>query len=105
MDTNVYLTSCLEKVIAEKGQDIFLKAGVSPRMRLGGQVVSLPLKALSGEEIRELADELLDSRQKEMLQKNKNVDFGFSFHEKDCRFRANAFFHAQIPPCIAFISD
>jgi len=89
---NTYLTSCFVKVIAEKGQDVFLKAGTPPRMRLGGQVVVLPLKALSGEEIRELADELLDSRQKEILQKNRSVDFGFSFHEKNCRFRANAFF-------------
>jgi pilus retraction protein PilT len=92
MDTKAYLTSCLEKVIEQKGQDIFFKAGTPPRMRLGGQVVALPLKALSGEEIRQLADELLDPRQKEMLEKNKSVDFGFSFHSRDCRFRANAFF-------------
>ncbi|MFA7254606.1 MAG: PilT/PilU family type 4a pilus ATPase [Candidatus Omnitrophota bacterium] len=89
---NAYLTLCLEKVIAERGQDVFLKAGTSPHMRLGGQVVALPLKALSGEELLGLAGELLDPRQMEMLQKNKSVDFGFSFHEKDCRFRANAFF-------------
>lgn len=89
---NAYLTTCLEKVIAERGQDVFFKAGASPRMRLGGQVVSLPLKALSKEEILGLAGELLDSRQMEMLQKIKSVDFGFSFREKDCRFRANAFF-------------
>jgi pilus retraction protein PilT len=92
MDTKVYLTSCLEKVIEQRGQDVFLKAGVPPRMRLGGQVVSLPLKAISGDELRELTHELLDPHQEEMLQKNKSVDFGFSYHEKDCRFRANAFF-------------
>jgi twitching motility protein PilU len=92
MDTNAFLKSCLEKVIEQKGQDVFLKADVSPRMRLGGQVVSLHLKALSAAEIRELVDELLDLTQKEILQKNKSVDFGFSFLEKNCRFRANAFF-------------
>ena len=92
MAVNAYLASCLQKVIEQKGQDIFFKAGMPPRMRLGGQVVALPLKALSGEEIRELSGELLDLRQQEMLQKNKSVDFGFSFHEKGCRFRANAFF-------------
>ncbi len=92
MDTNAFLTACLEQVIAQRGQDIFFKADTPPRMRLGGQVVSLPLAALSGEEIRDLADELLNPRQKEMLQQNKSVDFGFSFREKDCRFRANAFF-------------
>jgi twitching motility protein PilT len=92
MDTNAFLKSCLEKVIEQKGQDVFLKAGSSPRMRLGGQLISLNLKAPSAAEIRELVGGLLDLRQKEILQKNKSVDFGFSFHEKDCRFRANAFF-------------
>ena len=94
MDTKAYLTSCLEKVIEQKGQDVFLKAGTPPRMRLGGKVMPLSLKALSGEEIRELAGGLLDSRQKDILQNNKSVDFGFSFREKDCRFRANAFFQS-----------
>lgn len=92
MDTKAYLKLCLEKVIEERGQDVFLKAGASPHMRLGGQVVALPLKALLGEELLELTEGLLDPRQKEILQKNRSVDFGFSFHEKDCRFRANAFF-------------
>lgn len=92
METKTYLKSCLEMVIEQKGQDVFLKAGTPPRMRLGGQVVPLPLKALDGEALLELAGELLDARQKEILQKNRSVDFGFSFHENDCRFRANAFF-------------
>jgi pilus retraction protein PilT len=92
MDTNAFLKSCLEKVIEQRGQDVFLKAGSSPRMRLGGQLLSLNLKAPSAVEIRELVGGLLDPTQKEILQKNKSVDFGFSFREKDCRFRANAFF-------------
>jgi len=92
MDTNTFLKSCLEKVIEQKGQDVFFKAGAPPHMRLGGQVVSLPLRAFSGEELRELTYDLLDPRQKEILEKNKSVDFGFSFHEKNCRFRGNAFF-------------
>jgi pilus retraction protein PilT len=92
MDTNAFLKACLEKVIEQKGQDVFLKAGSSPRMRFGGQLVSLNLKAPSAAEIRELVGELLDFPQKEILQKNKSVDFGFSFLEKNCRFRANAFF-------------
>lgn len=92
MDTSAYLRSCLERVIEAKGQDVFFKAGTPPRMRLGGEVLPLPMKALSASEIAALALELLDPRQQEMLQKNKSVDFGFSFHEKDCRFRANAFY-------------
>jgi pilus retraction protein PilT len=79
-------------VVEQKGQDVFLKAGSPPRMRLGGKVAPLPLKAIAAEELAELMEELLDSRQKEMLQKNRSVDFGYSLHEKNCRFRVNAFF-------------
>ena len=92
MDMSISFKACLEKVIEQKGQDVFLKAGAPPRMRLGGQVVALPLKAFSKEEIAGIAAELLDSRQQEILQKNRSVDFGFSFHEQDCRFRGNAFY-------------
>jgi pilus retraction protein PilT len=97
MDTNAYLTSCLETVIEQKGQDVFLKADVPPRIRIGGQVVAMAMPGLSAAEIRELTGRLLDPRQQEMLQKNRSVDFGFSFHAKGCRFRGNAFFqHGEI---------
>ncbi len=92
MDANVFLSACLEKVMDQRGQDVFLKAGAPPRMRLGGQVIPLPLEAFSGEQIAGLAAELLDPRQREMLQKNRSVDFGFSFYKQDCRFRGNAFY-------------
>ncbi len=79
-------------VIEQKGQDVFLKAGSAPRMRLGGQVNPMPLKPIAAEELAELVEELLDSRQKDLLLTNKGVDFGFSYRERDCRFRANAFY-------------
>jgi len=92
MDTNAVLRACLEQVISEKGQDVFFKAGTSPRMRLGGVLVPLPLKAFTAQEMASLVNGLLDPSQQELLRKNKSVDFGFSFHEQDCRFRANAFY-------------
>jgi pilus retraction protein PilT len=92
MDTNAFLKSCLEKVIEQKGQDVFFKAGTPPRMRLGDRVIPLPFEALAGEEVARLTEGLLDAKQKGMLEQNKSVDFGFSFHEKDCRFRCNAFY-------------
>ncbi|HOW58246.1 MAG TPA: PilT/PilU family type 4a pilus ATPase [Candidatus Omnitrophota bacterium] len=92
MEKVAYLKLCLEKVIEQKGQDVFLKAGVEPRMRIGSQVTSLPLRAISETDLFELASELLTASQKKLLEANKSVDFGYSFHEKDCRFRGNAFY-------------
>lgn len=93
METSLeYLRSCLEQVVAQKGQDVFFKAGVPPHMRIGGEVTPLPLRAMSREEIDEIAGDLLDPPQKEMLLKCRSVDFGYSLAHKDCRFRANAFY-------------
>lgn len=92
METNAFLRACLEQVVSEKGQDVFFKAGTPPRMRVGGVLVPLPLKVFTAQEMSVLVSELLDPAQKELLLKNKSVDFGFSFHEQDCRFRANAFY-------------
>lgn len=92
MEKIAYLKMCLEQIIQKKGQDLFLKAGSEPRMRLGSQIFPLSLKAPNKDDLIALADNLLDSRQKELLSRNQSVDFGFSFHEKACRFRANAFY-------------
>ncbi len=92
MDKRAYLNFCLEKVIESKGQDVFLKVGVAPRIRVGTQVLPLSFRELASEEARELVRELLTPQQWEALEKNRSVDFGFTYKEKGCRFRANAFY-------------
>lgn len=92
MDTKAFLVSCLGMVVEQKGQDVFLKAGGAPRMRLGGKVVTLPLDPLSREDIHALVEGFLDAHQKSVLQKNRSVDFGFALKEINARFRANAFY-------------
>lgn len=92
MDKRAYLKFCLENVIESKGQDVFLKAGAAPRMRIGAQVIPLPFRELSHEEAQELVRDLLTPQQWAALEKNRSVDFGLTFKEKGCRFRGNAFY-------------
>lgn len=92
MDTKAYLKSCLEKVVEEKGQDIFFKAGVSPRVRHGGTVTPLSFPPLSNEEMSKMIKELLSPSQLALLEKDQGVDFGYSFEEAGCRLRGNAFY-------------
>ncbi|MBU9889921.1 MAG: PilT/PilU family type 4a pilus ATPase [Candidatus Omnitrophica bacterium] len=92
MDKKAYLEFCLENIVEGKGQDVFLKSGASPRMRIGAQVIPLPFRELTHEEARELVRGLLTSPQWDALEKNRSVDFGFTFREKGCRFRGNAFY-------------
>ena len=92
MDKRAYLRFCLENVIESKGQDIFLKVGAAPRMRIGTQVIPLPFRELTHVEAHELVRDLLSPQQWAALEKNRSVDFGLTFKEKGCRFRANAFY-------------
>ncbi|HNX68734.1 MAG TPA: PilT/PilU family type 4a pilus ATPase [Candidatus Omnitrophota bacterium] len=92
MDINNYFKSCLEKMIEQKGQDIFFKVGVGPRIRVGGQLVAVEAPCLSNEQMHLLIRELITPQQMTFLEKSRNVDFGFTFKEKGCRFRGNAFY-------------
>lgn len=92
MDKRAYLKFCLENVIESKGQDVFLKVGAPPHMRIGTQVIPLPFKELSDQEARDLVRELLTPQQWAVLEKNRSVDFGITFKEKASRFRANIFY-------------
>lgn len=92
MESMDYLESCLQHVIEAKGQDIFFKVGTRPRMRIGTQVIPLPFRELTNEEAHEIVRDLLVPQQWAALEKNRSVDFGITFHEKGCRFRANAFY-------------
>lgn len=92
MDTKAYLKSCLEKAIEQKAQDVFFKADAAPRMRLGGQVFPLSFQPLSQDELTAMVRELISPQQWASLELNQSVDFGFCFHAKGCRFRANAFY-------------
>lgn len=92
MDIKTYFRYVLEKVIESRGQDIFFKADSVPRMRIGGQVILLPFGKITGEEINALLREILTPFQLQALESQRSVDFGFSYGEKECRFRGNAFY-------------
>lgn len=92
METRAYFNSILDKVIESRGQDLFLKSGAVPHMRIGGDIIPLPFKPVSKEEMSTLAREVLTPLQWQTLEDQKSVDFGFSYEKKACRFRGNAFY-------------
>lgn len=92
MDPLVYLSSLLTKVVELKGQDLFLKVGTVPRVRIGSTVVVLPGgQEVKDEDTQQIIKKILNPHQAELLDKNKSVDFAFALQENNQRFRVNVF--------------
>ena len=86
------LNSCLRKSLEMKGQDLFLKVGTSPRVRIGRNVVALPFDPIEEDQINEMIKVLLRPAQAADLEKNRSADFAFSLDGTQQRFRGNVFF-------------
>lgn len=92
MDARHLIQQYIEKLLAVNGQDLILKAGVSPRIRVGNAIRDSELPLITSEQCFQLAEVLLSPSQKSALEKNRSVDFAFSLTEGGQRFRANIFY-------------
>ena len=86
-----FLKNCLAKLVEEEGQDLFLKVGSVPRVRVGILVESLPFEKVKPEDVQEIVKTFLNPTQQLLLEKNQSVDFAFSLPGKTQRFRGNIF--------------
>jgi twitching motility protein PilT len=81
----------LEQVVKQSASDLHLQVGVPPMLRVDGSlkpITEAPI--LTNEAIEKLINSLMEEDQKEVLSKDKEVDFSFSFGDYG-RFRVNAF--------------
>jgi twitching motility protein PilT len=78
----------LEKMIAEKGSDLHLKAGLKPVVRIDGLLKHLDFQRPSPKDMESVADQILTPTQKEKFRRTKEVDFAFGVAGL-ARFRAN----------------
>lgn len=81
----------LEEVIKRKASDLHLQVGLPPMLRVDGALVAVTgTSPLTDEGLELLVFALLDEDQKQILLKDKEFDFSFSFGDL-ARFRVNAF--------------
>lgn len=91
MDGNLRIETLLDEVIKKKASDLHIQVGLPPMLRIDGALVAVngatPLKE---ENVETLVYSILDEEQKQILLKDKEYDFSFSFGDLG-RFRVNAF--------------
>lgn len=82
----------LEEVVKKNASDLHIQVGLPPMIRIDGALKKIEdMPILKPEQTKELTDSILEEDQKAALEKDKEVDFSFSFGEYG-RFRVNAFY-------------
>lgn len=85
------IETLLEEVIRKKASDLHIQVSLPPMLRIDGSLTPVTgFKALSAAEVEKLVFSTLDQDQQQILLKDKEFDFSFSFGELG-RFRVNAF--------------
>lgn len=81
----------LDEVIKKKASDLHLQVGLPPMLRVDGALIAVNgADVLDEEALEALVFAILDEDQKQILLKDKEFDFSFSFGDLG-RFRVNAF--------------
>jgi twitching motility protein PilT len=81
----------LEQVIKLNASDLHIQVGLPPMLRVDGALTAIDdVPKLEQSDVEKLVFAVLDDDQKEILLKDKEVDFSFAFGNYG-RFRVNAF--------------
>jgi len=81
----------LEEVIKHKASDLHLQVGQPPTLRVDGLLAPMRgFEPMAEKVVEELVFSLLDEDQKQLLLRDKEIDFSFAFGDLG-RFRVNAF--------------
>lgn len=87
----VDLITLLQTTVAKKASDLHIKAGNKPHLRINGELIALERgAAVTKEETLQLVHQLLNSRQKEILAHQHEVDVSFGKEDLG-RFRLAVF--------------
>ena len=84
------IRTVLEKMIGAHASDLHLKAGTPPVVRVDGVLYTLDEPAPSAQELREVANQLLNEEQRAYFSTHSEIDFAFGVSGL-ARFRANVF--------------
>lgn len=81
----------LEEVVKQDSSDLHLTVGSAPMLRIDGSLRPIDgVAPLTEQEVEKLIFSVVDDVQKDILLKDKEVDFSFAFGDI-ARFRANAY--------------
>ena len=84
------ITELLAFSVKHKASDLHLSAGVSPMIRVDGEVRKINLPALEHTEVQRLVYDIMNDKQRKDYEEHLEIDFSFEIPNL-ARFRVNAF--------------
>jgi twitching motility protein PilT len=84
------LKSLVEALVKFSASDLHLKVGRPPIFRINGKLVPAKMAALTSEDVQEMIDGLLNTRQRRDLENKLQVDLSFRLSDLG-RFRCNVY--------------
>jgi twitching motility protein PilT len=90
------IRAVLEKMIAARASDLHLKAGTPPVVRVDGVLYTLDDPPPSSQDLRDVANQLLNEDQRRHFESQLEIDFAFGVSGL-ARFRANIFMQRGTP--------
>src|SRR5579864_2432412 len=95
MDYKKDIDDLVNLIIKEGASDLHLSVGRNPIIRVAGNLIPLMKKGtLSESDMKGYLNVFLSAANKELLEKDRNVDFSYSLTH--ARFRGNAYFHQGV---------
>ena len=90
--TDSYLLQCLKIASELRAQDLFLKSGQVPRVRIGSDVFPIDAAPVDEARLYAIFKSVTTSYHEGQLKIERSVDFSFAVPEFGFRFRGNAFY-------------
>ncbi|MEX0668623.1 MAG: type IV pilus twitching motility protein PilT [Candidatus Saccharimonadales bacterium] len=91
MQGSLRIENLLQEVIDKDASDLHLQVGLQPMLRVDGELIAMhDLPQLDEETVEGLIYSIVDEEQKQIINKDKELDFSFAFGDLG-RFRVNAF--------------
>lgn len=99
MNYGPILNDLLETVLVQKASDLHISVGHPPVIRIGGRLVPLvKRKALTKDDTKGLAFQMLTESQQERFLREKEIDLSYEYKD-EARFRVNVFFQMGNVSC------
>lgn len=93
------ITDLLAFGAKNKASDLHLSSGISPMIRVHGDMRRINLPEMSAEEVGNMVTSVMNDHQRKIYQQNLEVDFSFELPNV-ARFRVNAFNTARGPAAV-----
>jgi twitching motility protein PilU len=84
------MNKLLEKMVLERGSDIYIASGAPPRMNVEGKLHDLAPEPLSPEETKQIIGQILTDEQWGSFSKTRELNIAYSL-SKMARFRVNVY--------------